>query len=235
MSDIKTVRRTKIVATLGPSTDDPAVLQQMIETGLNVARLNFSHGNPDEHRARASNLRECAERAGIPVGLLADLQGPKIRIERFVDDAITLAEGARFVLDAACARDAGTHERVGITYNDLPGDLSAGDVLLLDDGRVILRVLEVTGSEIHTGVLVGGRLSNNKGINRRGGGLSAPALTDKDRADIKLAAELDADYLAVSFPRTGEDIDEARRLFREAGGAWRYGGEDRARRSVGRH
>jgi len=218
MSDIKTVRRTKIVATLGPSTDDPAVLQQMIEVGLNVARLNFSHGNPDEHRARASNLRDCAERAGIPVGLLADLQGPKIRIERFVDDAVMLAEGARFVLDAACARDAGTGERVGITYKDLPRDLSAGDVLLLDDGRVILRVLEVTGSEIHTGVLVGGKLSNNKGINRRGGGLSAPALTDKDRADIKLAAELDADYLAVSFPRTGEDIDEARRLFREAGG-----------------
>jgi len=190
----------------------------MIEAGLNVARLNFSHGNPDEHRDRARHLRECAQRAGRPVALLADLQGPKIRIERFVDGAVTLSEGASFVLDGAWSRDAGTSERVGITYKDLPGDLSAGDVLLLDDGRVILRVLEVAGTEIHTEVLVGGRLSNNKGINRRGGGLSAPTLTDKDRADIQLAAELEADYLAVSFPRTGEDIEQARRLLREAGG-----------------
>ncbi len=215
---MKTVRRTKIVATLGPSTDDPGVLQRMIEAGLNVARLNFSHGNRDEHRQRARRLRECAQRAGRPVGLLADLQGPKIRIERFVEGAITLNDGAHFVLDAACTRDAGTNERVGITYKGLPGDVSAGDVLLLDDGRVILRVLEVAGTAIHTGVLVGGQLSNSKGINRRGGGLSAPTLTDKDRADIELAAELEADYLAVSFPRSGDDIDQARALLREAGG-----------------
>jgi pyruvate kinase len=206
------------VATLGPSSDDPAVLQKMIEAGLNVARLNFSHGNPEDHRNRARNLRECSERAGKPVGLLADLQGPKIRIERFVDNAVTLTDGARFVLDAECPRDAGNSERVGITYKELPGDLGSGDVLLLDDGRVILRVLEVAATEIHTEVLVGGELSNNKGINRRGGGLSAPTLTDKDRTDIELAAELDADYLAVSFPRNGEDIEQARRLFREAGG-----------------
>ncbi len=212
------VRRTKIVATLGPSTDDPAVLQSMIEKGLNVARLNFSHGSADEHRARAMRLRECAERAATPVGLLADLQGPKIRIERFADNAIELAAGANFILDAACARDAGSGERVGITYKELPGDVSAGDVLLLDDGRVILRVQEVAGTEIHTQVLVGGELSNSKGINRRGGGLTAPILTDKDRADIKLAAELEADYLAVSFPRNGADIEQARGLLREAGG-----------------
>ncbi|ROR34160.1 pyruvate kinase [Inmirania thermothiophila] len=212
-------RRTKIVATLGPATDDPAVLDALIRAGIDVARVNFSHGDAASHRRRARLLRERAEACGREVGLLMDLQGPKIRIERFRNGPVHLREGAAFAIDPDCPPDAGDETCVGITYKDLPRDVGPGDILLLDDGAIVLEVERVRGRRIETRVVVGGELSDAKGINRRGGGLSARALTDKDRADIRVAAELEADYLAVSFPRGGEDVAEAKALFREAGGS----------------
>ena len=190
----------------------------MIQAGVDVVRVNFSHGTHEDHMQRAENVRNRARASGRQVGVLADLQGPKIRIERFRDGKVNLVEDAVFVLDAALSSDAGTQERVGLTYKDLLHDVSRGDTLLLDDGAVVLWVEEVKAPEIICRVRVGGVLSNSKGINRLGGGLSAGALTDKDRADIRCAAEMKADYLAVSFPRTAADVNEARELFREAGG-----------------
>jgi pyruvate kinase len=212
------LRRTKIVATLGPATDEPRVLGAMIAAGLDVARLNFSHDLIEKHQERAWLLRERAAATGRVVGLLADLQGPKIRIEGFREGKILLEEGARFVLDTHCPADAGTHECVGISYRSLPDDVDRGDTLLLDDGQIVLWVEEVTGSQIRCKVVVGGVLSSHKGINRQGGGLSAPALTDKDRNDIKTAAQMGVDYLALSFPRSAPDVNEARELLRAAGG-----------------
>jgi pyruvate kinase len=211
-------RRTKIVATLGPATDDPKVLDKIIEAGVDVVRLNFSHGNADQHRERAEKVRNRARAHGRQVGVLVDLQGPKIRIGEFIDGEVELNEGDLFILDAALDESQGTKERVGIAYKELVNDVSRGDTLLLDDGRMEMWVEEVKGAEIHCQVKTGGTLSNRKGINRQGGGLSAQALTDKDREDIKVAAEIQADYLAVSFPRNGEDIEQARRLLRDAGG-----------------
>ncbi|TRX75407.1 pyruvate kinase [Pseudomonas mangiferae] len=216
-----TVRRTKIVATLGPASNSPEVLEQLILAGIDVARLNFSHGTPEEHKARARLVRELAAKHGRFVALLGDLQGPKIRIAKFIDKRIELHEGERFRFSVTHPRDAGTREVVGIDYPDLVKDCGVGDELLLDDGRVVMRVEATTADELHCVVLIGGPLSDNKGINRRGGGLTAPALTAKDKADIKLAAEMDLDYLAVSFPRDAADMDLARRLRDESGGsAW---------------
>ncbi len=212
------MRRTKIVATLGPATDSEQALQKLVAAGVDVVRLNFSHGDPDSHRTRVRRLRDAAEKAGRCVGVLGDLQGPKIRIARFADGQVELREGDTFALDATLDVNAGDQAQVGLTYTDLPGDVQAGDVLLLDDGRLVLEVTAVVGLRIETRVLVGGVLSNNKGINRQGGGLSAPAITEKDREDIRLAAELEVDFLAVSFPRAAEDIHLARALLREAGG-----------------
>jgi pyruvate kinase len=211
-------RRTKIVATLGPATDDPKVLDKIIEAGVDVVRLNFSHGTADQHRERAEKVRNRARAHGRQVGVLADLQGPKIRIGEFTDGKVELVEDARFILDAALDETNGNQERVGIAYKELVNDVSRGDTLLLDDGRIELWVEEVKGAEIHCQVKAGGMLSDRKGINRQGGGLSAPALTDKDKEDIKVAAEIQADYLAVSFPRSGDDVELARVLLREAGG-----------------
>ena len=211
-------RRTKIVATLGPSTDDPKVLDAMLQAGVDVVRLNFSHGSHEEHMLRAENVRNRARAHGRQVGVFVDLQGPKIRIERFKEGKIHLEEGARFTLDAALGVNDGDVHKVGLTYKALPDDVNRGDTLLLDDGAVVLWVEEVRGSEIECRVVIGGELSNNKGINRQGGGLSAKALTDKDRADIKAAAKMQADYLAVSFPRSAADVNEARELLRQAGG-----------------
>jgi pyruvate kinase len=211
-------RRTKIVATLGPSTDDPKVLDGMIQAGVDVVRVNFSHGTAEEHLKRAEQVRNRAVAHGRQIGVFADLQGPKIRIEKFADSRIRLQEGDHFVLDADLASDAGTVERVGISYKELPDDVRRGDTLLLDDGAVVLWVEEVSDREVTTRVVVGGWLSNNKGINRQGGGLSAQALTEKDRADIRVAAQMQADYIAVSFPRHARDIHEARELLRAAGG-----------------
>ncbi len=212
------LRRTKIVATVGPATDDPLVLDGIIEAGVDVVRLNLSHGVAEDHRRRAEAVRNRAVAYGRQVGVLADLQGPKIRIDRFREGKVILQEGAKFILDARCGVLDGTIERVGITYKNLPNDVNRGDVLLLDDGRIVLWVEQVADEQIICQVTVGGALSNNKGINRQGGGLSAAAITDKDRADIVLAAEMQADYLAVSFPRSAADIHHARTLLREAGG-----------------
>ena len=212
------LRRTKIVATLGPATDDQKVLTDMVRAGVDVVRINFSHGARADHARRLDLVRTAAAQAGRYVGVLGDLAGPKIRIERFVTGKVELVEGADFALDANLAVDAGTDHAVGIAYKKLPSDVRAGDVLLLNDGQISLQVKGVDGPRINTRVLVGGELSNNKGINRQGGGLSAGALTDKDRDDIRAAASLKIDYLAVSFPRDAADMNEARMLLRQAGG-----------------
>lgn len=211
------LKRTKIVATLGPSTDQPGVLEDILRNGVNTVRLNFSHGSADDHRRRASEVRQTARRLGLSVAVLGDLQGPKIRIARFTQDKIQLSEGDRFTLDAELGNNDGDQTQVGIDYKALPGDSSPGDILLLDDGRVQLKVVNVEGNRIETEVIIGGPLSNNKGINRQGGGLSAAALTDKDRRDIKVAADIDMDYIAVSFPRSAADLKEARELLNSAG------------------
>ncbi len=212
------LRRTKIVATLGPATDESRALDELIAAGVDVVRVNFSHGRAEEHLERAERVRNRARAHGRQVGVLADLQGPKIRIERFREGKVDLTEGEVFVLDAACPSDAGDVTRVGITYKDLVRDVRRGDTLLLDDGQVVLWVEAVEGAEIRCRVQTGGVLSNNKGINRQGGGLSAPALTEKDREDIRTAARMEADYLAVSFVRSARDVTEARQLLRAAGG-----------------
>ncbi|MBY4676730.1 pyruvate kinase [Marinobacterium arenosum] len=210
-------RRTKIVATLGPATSSPEAIEQLVIAGVNVVRLNFSHGSAQEHQARATLVREFAEKHGRFVAILGDLQGPKIRIARFRNGKIQLEQDQPFILDAALDADQGDATRVGIDYKALVSDSRPGDVLLLDDGRVELVVQRVENQQIHCAVQVAGPLSNNKGINRQGGGLSAAALTDKDKRDIQLAADIDVDYLAVSFPRNGQDIEYARRLLTAAG------------------
>ena len=209
-------RRTKIVATLGPASTDRKTLERMIAAGLDVVRMNFSHGTADEHRQRVEMVRMLALKAGRAVGVLVDLQGPKIRIGRFKDNKINLEAGAKFVLDAECK--LGDQQVVGLDYVNLPKDVHTGDTLLLDDGRIVLGVSSVKGSRINCVVELGGPLSNNKGINRKGGGLTAPALTEKDKQDIKIAAALKADFLGVSFPRSGEDMKWARDLMHKAGG-----------------
>jgi pyruvate kinase len=212
------MRRTKIIATLGPSTDDPVKLERLFAAGADVVRLNFSHGDAETREMRARLVREVAAKAGRHVGLLGDLQGPKIRIRSFRDGGVDLAEGQAFFLDPALDARAGTAEGVGVAYEALPGDVSPGDVLLLDDGFITLTVDRVEGTRIHTTVTQGGRLTDKKGINRQGGGLSAPALTDKDREDLLWAAKAGVDWLAVSFVRRAEDIEEARDILRKAGG-----------------
>ncbi|MCU7554371.1 pyruvate kinase [Alteromonas sp. ASW11-19] len=210
-------RRTKILATLGPATDSLEKIQAIIDAGANVVRMNFSHGQAEDHIERAKRVREAASNLGKYVAILGDLQGPKIRVARFKDGAVTLKEGAAFILDAEMNKDDGDENAVGIDYKALPDDVSADDILLLDDGRIQLKVTAVKGRQVHTVVTVPGKLSNNKGINRQGGGLSAEALTEKDKQDIKTAAKIGVDYLAVSFPRSGADLNYARELAQQAG------------------
>ncbi len=212
------MRRTKIVATLGPATDDEKVLGELVRAGVDVVRINFSHGNAEDHARRVELVRKIATAHGRWVAVLGDLQGPKIRIERFLEGKVILKEGDAFALDVSLDPSAGTVHAVGVAYKSLPRDVHAGDVLLLNDGQIVLDVTAVNGPRIDTRVVVGGELSNNKGINRQGGGLSAGALTDKDRLDIRLAAQLRVDYLAVSFARDAHDMNEARSLLRAAGG-----------------
>ena len=209
-------RSTKIVATLGPASNDREVLTRMIAAGVDVVRMNFSHGSAEEHLARAELVREAARTMERTVGIMCDLQGPKIRIGKFEKGKVTLNKGDVFVLDAEVP--IGNQERVGLDYKELPRDVSPGSVLLLDDGKVVLDVQKVQGSEITTTVRVGGVLSNNKGINRQGGGLTAPALTAKDMEDIKTSVLMKADFLAVSFPKSGADMYMAKELMRAAGG-----------------
>lgn len=208
-------RRTKIVATLGPATDDASTIEAVIKAGVDVVRLNFSHGEAIDHIGRASLVRKTAEKLGREVGILADLQGPKIRIARFKNEKITLEAGDEFILDASLDV-AGDEKSVGIDYKDLPKDVKAKDLLLLDDGRITLTVKSISGSRIITEVTQGGELSNNKGINRQGGGLSAQALTEKDKEDIQTAAKMDVDYIAISFVRSAEDVALARKLIKKA-------------------
>jgi len=211
-------RRTKIVATLGPATDDPKILEELILAGTDVFRINFSHGSAQEREQRVHAIRTIASAVGRDVGVMGDLQGPKIRIESFRSGPVTLEDGQPFVLDTAMDANAGDAQAVGVAYPNLVHDVHSGDMLLLDDGQILLVVEEIRGSQIHCKVVQGGELADNKGLNKQGGGLSAPALTDKDRIDIEAAARLELDFVSVSFARHGQDIDEARSLLRQAGG-----------------
>ncbi len=211
-------RRTKIVATLGPATDDPAVLEQLIRAGTDVFRINFSHGTSKDQAARVATVRQIADKVGRHIGIMGDLQGPKIRIESFKNGPIMLVEDAPFLLDTAMDPNGGDDHGVGVAYRNLVNDVGPGDVVLLDDGLIVLAVEQVEGTRITCRVKQGGKLSDHKGLNKQGGGLSAPALTDKDRRDIETAARLGLDFMSVSFARNAEDIEEARALLRAAGG-----------------
>jgi pyruvate kinase len=214
-------RATKIVATLGPASSDPDLLEQMIRAGVNVVRLNFSHGKAQDHIDRAALVRSAAQRAGREVAIMADLQGPKIRVGKFADGKVQLETGMKFVLDAS-RTELGDLQGVGLDYKELPRDLKAGDTLLLNDGLIVLTVDSVKGEQILTTVKVGGVLSNNKGINKQGGGLTAPALTAKDMEDIRTAMSFQADYVAVSFPQNASDMEMARQLCNVAGAEFRH-------------
>ena len=214
-------RNTKIVATLGPASSDPAVLERLIRAGVDVVRLNFSHGKAQDHIDRATLVREVAARVGKPVAIMADLQGPKIRVGKFAEGKVMLENGEKFVLDAS-RTEPGDIAGVGLDYKELPRDVRPGDTLLLNDGLIVLVVELVRGDKVHTVVKVGGELSNNKGINKQGGGLTAPALTSKDMEDIKTAMSFQCEYLAVSFPKSAIDMEMARQLANVAGEPWRH-------------
>lgn len=211
------LRRTKIIATIGPASEQPEILRQLIMTGVNLVRINMSHGLSEKHGAVIENVRKIATELGVEVGVLLDLQGPKIRISKFKEREITLNVADKFILDANCDENAGDNTHVGLDYKRLPQDVAPGDRLLLDDGRIVMDVEKVQGAQIHCIVRIGGKLSNNKGVNRFGGGLSAEALTDKDRKDILFAAKHAVDYVAISFPRSAQDMLQARDLLRDAG------------------
>ncbi|WP_193161357.1 pyruvate kinase [Microbulbifer hainanensis] len=211
------IRHTKIVATLGPGTDKPRVIEEMVRAGVNIVRLNFSHGSAEDHRRRVDEVRRAATAQGKTVAVLGDLQGPKIRIARFAKGSVWLENNSEFALDLDCPADGGDSHRVSVDYPSLISDCKTGNILLLDDGKIRLEVTGTTAQKLFCRVLQGGKLSNNKGINLLGGGLSAPALTEKDYRDIKLAAELEVDFLAVSFPRCAEDLETARKAMLEAG------------------
>ena len=215
------LRRAKIVATAGPATDDGEVLRQMMLAGLDVVRLNASHGTVDDRRRRLALIREAARACDKCIGVLLDLGGPKIRVEGFREGRVLLEEGAPFTLDTALDPKAGTVQSVGVAYKDLPKDVVAGDTLLLADGQIVLDVVSVTATLVETVVRVGGELSDRKGLNRQGGGISAPAVSDRDREDIVFAAKEGIDYVAVSFARDAADIEQARTLLRAAGGEGR--------------
>jgi pyruvate kinase len=214
-------RSTKIVATLGPASNTPQILEEMIRAGVNVVRLNFSHGTAQDHIDRAQMVREAAKRAGREVAIMADLQGPKIRVGKFEQGKVMLESGQPFVLDAS-RTEMGDIHGVGLDYKELPRDVVAGDVLLLNDGLIVLTVDKVVGEQVHTTVKMGGELSNNKGINKKGGGLTAPALTAKDMDDIKTAMSFQADYLAVSFPKNATDMEMARQLANVAAAQYKH-------------
>src|SRR5260370_5513715 len=209
-------RSTKIVATLGPASSDPQTLERMFPAGVHVVRMNFSHGTAADHERGAELVREACRSTGRPVGLMGDRQGHKDRLGRFKDGKVTLTPGDAFVLDADC--ELGVDGRVGLDYKELPRDVRPGDVLLLDDGKIVFEVEKVVGNEVRCRVRHGGVLSNNKGINRLGGGLTAPPPPPKDLEDIRTAAKIKVDFLAVSFPKSSADMYMARQLLRAPGG-----------------
>ncbi|ACJ17609.1 pyruvate kinase [Coxiella burnetii] len=206
------LRRTKIIATLGPATDDLSILEEIIHEGVDIIRLNFSHGTHEKHKQRIEMVRKAAKKQERVIGILADLQGPKIRISSFKTGKINLKKGELFILDAGLPPEEGTEKSVGIDYKNLPKDVKAEDILLLDDGRLTLKVQNVKGEQIICRVVEGGALSDHKGINRLGGGLSAEAMTEKDINDLKFAVDFDVDYVAISFPRDAQDILKAKHL-----------------------
>ncbi len=211
------MRRTKILATLGPASESREALTEMIKVGVNAVRCNFSHGSAEDHRKRVDLIRQIAKEQDTYVGILADLQGPKIRLSKFKNGSVIIKKGQKFTLDADLGIEDGDENTVGIDYKELIQDVKKGDILLVDDGKIVLEVDSVKGNKAVTKVVIGGKVSNNKGINKKGGGLTAPALTDKDKQDIKVAAMLQVDFLAVSFVRDGKDMEYARQLVNEAG------------------
>ncbi|SBV36679.1 pyruvate kinase II [uncultured Stenotrophomonas sp.] len=210
-------RRTKILATLGPATDAPGVLDDLFRAGVNVVRLNFSHGDPSGQAKRAAEVRAAAQRVGVEVGILADLPGPKIRIERFAEGRVQLKAGDRFDLIADANAAPGDATQVGVSYLGLPQDVASGDVLLLDDGLMQLQVVEVQGERIVNTVLNDGVLSDRKGLNKQGGGLSLGALTERDKELIGIVAKIGVDFIAVSFCRNAQDMHDARAVARQHG------------------
>ncbi|MCP4874815.1 MAG: pyruvate kinase, partial [Gammaproteobacteria bacterium] len=211
------LRRTKIVATMGPATESDSAIDSLIKAGVDVIRLNFSHGTVEEHKARAEKIRRIGRENNRHLAILADLQGPKIRLKKFRQGAVDLEIGDKFCLNIDCVDGEGDRDQVGVTYKKLVQDVSSGNILMLDDGRIVLQVDSIEGPRINCTVQVGGELSDNKGINLKGGGLSAEVLTEKDKADLKTAAFIDADYLAVSFPRNAADMNQARKLLEAEG------------------
>ena len=211
------MRRTKIIATLGPATDKPEMMENMVATGVDLFRINYSHQTHLEHRERARTLRDISAKHGLEIGLIADLQGPKIRLRRFQNGAVLLREGDEFTLDPSLPDKAGDSKQVGVTYRVLARDVNPGDTLLIDDGRIVMEVVNVVKMQVCCKVVVGGTLSDNKGINLKGGGLTAGALTRKDRKDLLHGVEIGADYFAISFVSNAADIAEARELLDKAG------------------
>lgn len=209
------MRRTKIIATLGPSTDKPGVLEKLFQAGVDVFRLNYSHQTHAHHESRLKEIRSLSEKYMHAVGIMADLQGPKIRIEHFDGGKVQLVEGAEFIIDTDLDSEAGDDKHVGVSYKDLPRDVRAGDTLLIDDGRIVMHVKSVGEHEVSCEVVTGGELSNSKGLNVQGGGLSASTLTDKDIKDLKHAVSIGADFIAISFPRVADDITHTRELLKE--------------------
>ncbi len=211
------MRRTKIIATLGPATDQPGMLEKLINAGVDVFRLNYSHQTHAEHEKRMKEIRKISTAHKHAVGVIADLQGPKIRVEQFKEGKIQLREAANFKINTALATGDGDETQVGVTYKDLAKDVKAEDKLLIDDGKIVLHVNSVKGNIIDCEVITGGELSNNKGINLQGGGLSASAVTEKDFEDMKHAAAIKVDYIAISFPRDGNDVKKARQMMEKCG------------------
>ncbi|MEY4280188.1 MAG: hypothetical protein RL313_451, partial [Actinomycetota bacterium] len=209
------MRRAKIVCTMGPAVESPQKVAELIAAGMNMARLNLSHGSYEEHQSRLETVRSAAKKAGVPVAILVDLQGPKIRLARFKDGPHELARGDIFTITIDDVE--GTKERVGTTYKGLPGDCKAGDRILIDDGKVTVEVVEVKGSDVVTKVIEPGAVSNNKGINLPGVAVSVPAMSEKDIADLRWGLKAGADFIALSFVRNAEDIKDVHRIMDEEG------------------
>tara|TARA_B100001013_G_scaffold330636_1_gene245709 strand:- start:149 stop:1591 length:1443 start_codon:yes stop_codon:yes gene_type:complete len=209
------MRRTKIIATLGPATDESGVLEKLIAAGVDVFRLNYSHQTHNHHEKRMKEIRRLSLEYKHAVAVIADLQGPKIRIENFKSGKIQLKEGGNFKINTKLSSDSGDESQVGISYKQLANDLKVNDRLLIDDGRIVLGVLSIDNYIIDCEVITGGELTNSKGINLQGGGLSADALTNKDIEDMKHAAKIEVDFVAISFPRDAKDIKKARKMMKD--------------------